>query len=104
MPAMLLPPPNFSNPEGFAVYPESQQIQDHTERREFIGECIDTVTYVSTQAGSFEIPELTLRWWDSSKGQWQTEKFPAHLLVVADNPVLATQSFRLVVLLSRQLI
>jgi hypothetical protein len=91
-PAMLLPPPNFGNPQGFAVYPESQQIQDHAERGEFIGERIDTVTYVSTQAGSFEIPELTLRWWDSSNGQWQTEKFPAHLLSVADNPALATQS------------
>ena len=92
VPAMLLPPPNFGNPDGFAVYPESQQIQDHTERGEFIGERIDTVTYVSTRAGSFEIPELTLRWWDSSNGQWQTEKFPARLLAVADNPALATQS------------
>lgn len=91
-PAMLLPPPNLDNPEGFAIYPESQQTQDHTERGQFIGERIDTVTYVTTQAGSFEIPELTLRWWDLSKEQWQTEKFPARLLAVAANPALATQS------------
>ena len=50
-PAMLLPAPNFGNPEGFAIYPKSQQIQNHTECGEFIGECIDTVTYVSTLAG-----------------------------------------------------
>ena len=92
VPSMLLPPPNFGNPDGFAIYPKSQQTQDHTERGEFVGERIDTVTYVSMQAGSFEIPELTLRWWDSSKELWQTEKFPAHLLAVADNPALATQS------------
>lgn len=92
VPAMLLPAPNFGNPEGFTIYPKSQEVEDHTERGEFIGERIDTVTYVSTQAGSFEIPELTLRWWDSSKGQWQTENFPARLLAVADNPALATQS------------
>lgn len=92
VPAMLLPPPDFGDPEGFALYPKSQQVQDRTERGELIGERIDTVTYVSTRAGSFEIPELTLRWWDSSKGQWQTQTFQALSLVVADNPALATPS------------
>lgn len=91
-PAMLLPAPIFGDPEGFAIYPESQQTQDNTERGDLIGERVDTVTYVSTQAGSLEIPELTLRWWDPSKAQWQTQKFPARLLDVADNPALATQS------------
>lgn len=92
VPAMLLPPPNFGNPEGFEIYPKSQQTQDRTERGDLIGERNDTVTYVSTRAGSFEIPELTLRWWDPSKEQWQAQTFPAHLLVVADNPSLAGKS------------
>ncbi|GJL73094.1 MAG: hypothetical protein NMNS01_22930 [Nitrosomonas sp.] len=92
VPAMLLPPPNFGDPEGFAIYPKSKRTRDRTERGELVGERIDKVTYVSTRAGSFEIPELTLRWWDPSKEQWQTQTFPAHLLTVADNPALAAPS------------
>ena len=91
VPAMLLPPPNFDEPAGFAIYPKPPQIRDESKHGEFVGVRIDTVTYISEHAGKFEIPELAVRWWDPDKKQWQIKRFPAATLEVADNPALAPQ-------------
>jgi hypothetical protein len=92
VPAMLLPALKFDAPIGLAIYPTAPQIKDETERGEYTGTRIDTLTYVCERAGSFEIPELRLRWWDPKVGEWQTQRFPPVTLQVAENPSLATQS------------
>lgn len=89
VPAMLLPTPDFREAEGFARYTKPPQLGDEADRGTMIAERTDTVTYVSERAGSFQIPELSLRWWDPGKGQWQTKRFPAVTLEVAENPALA---------------
>lgn len=91
LPAMLLPPPNFQQVEGFALYKKAPQIQDKAERGTLIAERTDSVTYVSERPGVFQIPELSLRWWDPDKAVWQTKRFPAVTLEVAKNPMLASQ-------------
>jgi hypothetical protein len=91
VPAMLLPPPDFQEAEGFAIYTRPPQIRDKSERGTLSAERTDTVTYVSERAGSYQIPELSLRWWDPDKSQWQTKSFPAVTLDVERNPALAAR-------------
>ena len=92
VPAMLLPPPRFEDVAGIAIYPKPPQVSDENERGDFIGERVDSATYICERAGSFEIPEMSIRWWDPSNDQWQTKRFPAVEFKVAENPFLNGQS------------
>ena len=89
---MLLPAIDFGKVDGFAIYQKPPQLKDQSERGEFVGERIDAASYVTNKAGSFEVPELNLRWWDPHKEQWQSQTFPALTLEVAANPALALTS------------
>jgi len=90
VPAMLLPAPDFSDVEGVALYRLAPQLKDRTERGILASERIDTATYVCERAGSFRIPELSLRWWDPGQARWQTRRFPEVTLEVAENPARAS--------------
>jgi hypothetical protein len=78
--------------EGLASYIRAPQLADQTERGAFMGKRIDTVTYLCEQAGVFEIPELSVRWWDPVEGAWHHREFPAVQLEVAVNPLLIADS------------
>jgi hypothetical protein len=89
VPGMLLPPLRLSRIEGLAAYPKPPQVQDRTERGDFAGERIESVTYVCERAGEFEIPEILVRWWNPKSQDWKEKRFPAMTLEVAENPALA---------------
>jgi len=92
VPGMLLPPVRASRIEGLGVYPKPPKVQDRTERGDFTGERIESVTYVCERAGEFEIPEIVIRWWDPSLQDWKETRFAAVTLEVAENPALANLS------------
>jgi hypothetical protein len=83
VPGMLLPVLAHERVEGLAVYPKPPLIQDHTERGEFAGERLESVTYVCEQTGAFDIPEVVIRWWDPNAKTWHEKRLPAVKLEVA---------------------
>ena len=89
VPGMLLPALEHQRVEGFAVYPKPPEVRDRTERGELTGERVESVTYVCEHAGTFEIPELALRWWNPKESVWKERTFPAVAIEVAENPALA---------------
>jgi hypothetical protein len=86
-PAMLLPVPDFvPNPgqaEGLAAYPDEPQISDRVDRGDWESDRVDSVVYVFEEAGQFELPAITLRWWDPQAEDWKQQSFPARQFEVA---------------------
>ena len=77
---------------GVAAYPKAPDIDDRSNRGVLTGTRVDTTSYVLEQAGEFEIPELELQWWDPARAQLHTEIVPALNLIVAENPVIESDS------------
>jgi hypothetical protein len=77
---------------GVAAYLKAPDIDDRSNRGTMTGTRVDTTSYVLEQAGEFEIPELELEWWDPVRAQLHTEIVPALNLVVAENPVVNSDS------------
>jgi len=62
--AMAFAPLVFSKINGLGVYPVEPIVEDSYERGSLKSKRIETVTYVFEREGSFELPELTIWWWD----------------------------------------
>jgi hypothetical protein len=92
VPGMLLPALPHPEIAGLNVYPKQPKVRDSTERGDLIGERIESVTYVCSKPGDYDIPELVIRWWDVKQKTWKAKTFPRVVLKVSPNPALSARS------------
>jgi hypothetical protein len=79
---MLLPELSFEAPAGIAVYSEPARIIDRTNRGRYRGERSQTITYVLTERGTFEIPSIEIQWWNPDDGELRTERLESRFFEV----------------------
>jgi hypothetical protein len=58
-------------------------MSDRVDRGDWESDRVDSVVYVFEEAGQFELPAITLRWWDPQAEDWQQQSFPARQFEVA---------------------
>ena len=88
VPAMALPPLAFAAHDGLGVYPKPPAVADSTQRGDFTGQRIETVTYMCEKAGTYTLPTLMLPWFDVDDEQLKHLELPAITLEVVANPRL----------------
>jgi len=64
-------------PEGIRVYASRPEVNDKTERGEFLGERRDTITYLLQMPGTLTLPALTYVWWNPKKEVIERKRLPA---------------------------
>ena len=66
--SMLIPPVNFSDVGGLKRYPKPSETKNIMQDREGLvaGERTDTVTYAVNRSGRFELPPVTIEWWNTT--------------------------------------
>ncbi|MEJ2328634.1 MAG: hypothetical protein P8Z33_02070 [Gammaproteobacteria bacterium] len=62
--------------EGLAVYPDQPRVDDRQERGTIEGSRIETVTYVAERAGTYNLPEIVLEWWDTQRESLERIELP----------------------------
>jgi hypothetical protein len=82
VPGMIFPPLPLAQVEGLAVYPKPPVVQDQVERGTFIGQRIQTVTYVCERPGPVTLPALIIPWWDVEEQQLQQVTLPTLTLQI----------------------
>ncbi|EGF29947.1 BatD family protein [Rhodopirellula baltica] len=89
---MVLAPPPTNVPDGIQVYVKSPQVTDKTERGEFLGERIDTVTYQFKGSGTLTLPAIRYVWWNPDDESSGSHTLPEATFDVAaaPQPQLAT--------------
>lgn len=88
---MLLPPVEFTATEGVAVYPGRPEVEDQRNRGEFNGSRVDRATFVMESEGTYELPAVSIWWWNLRTSQLVEEVLPAVELNVGPNPDLAAE-------------
>ncbi|HEI8865438.1 TPA: BatD family protein [Serratia odorifera] len=53
---------------------------------------IETLRYLPSQAGSVTLPPIVLRWWDTTRQQWQVAQLPGTTLPVASTRAAGSES------------
>jgi hypothetical protein len=89
VPGMLLPRIPKPKVQGLAVYPSTPLVDDRTERGDFTGARVETLTYLCEHAGTVEIPPVLYRWWNPVKASWEERRLPAATWTISPNPAYA---------------
>jgi hypothetical protein len=79
---MMLPPVPADAPEGVRVYPATAIVQDHTERGASRAERIETIKYQFERPGTFELPNVSLVWWDPPSSTLQRKTLRGEVINV----------------------
>lgn len=91
IPAQLLPSLNFLKTDGVSVYPEKGKEQNKVVHGELISRTEINVTYLFNKAGKNIIPELKLRWYNTSTGQEETAVLPPRSLEITPSVASTSQ-------------
>ncbi|NVK29691.1 MAG: BatD family protein [Gammaproteobacteria bacterium] len=81
-----LPPLEIGAVNGVKLYPSPGESRVQLDDDGVIGLREDTWSVVVTQPGSIELPEITVRWWNVDRNQWQISRLPPVTLAVEGEP------------------
>jgi hypothetical protein len=84
--AMAFAPLVFSRIDGLGVYTVEPIVEDSYVRGSLKGKRIEVVTYVFEREGSFELPEVTIWWWDLGRKALQKNVLPSLQASVSGGP------------------
>jgi hypothetical protein len=86
--AMMIPAPTFSAPAGVTLYSQTPVLADnaHDEDGKIGSSRTDRVSYVMQQAGTFEIPVVSLDWFDTTSHANKTASIAGATATVAAAP------------------
>ncbi len=85
--AEQLPEINLQAPAGIKLYPEKPTFTNERNLDGIVGTMNKRIVLVSTGGGEFEIPELSIPWWNSKTNQQEIAKLEAIKLTVSGAPV-----------------
>lgn len=77
-----LPPATLSPTTGLKFYPDQPAIEDKETASGLLGTRVDSTAIVPTAAGTLELPELRIPWWDTESGELRHAVLPARTLQV----------------------
>ncbi|MFT6287485.1 MAG: hypothetical protein ACJA09_002239 [Alcanivorax sp.] len=78
-----LPPILFPSIDGLKYYPDQPIISDTEVGTGLLGSRQDSAALVPTRAGSWEVPEIRVPWWDTQAQEVRFAMLPARQIVVA---------------------
>ncbi|QDT68815.1 hypothetical protein MalM25_17400 [Planctomycetes bacterium MalM25] len=84
--AMMLPPLEPLAQDGIKVYEGTPKIQDRTERGASTAERLEVFKYQFVRPGTYELPPLTVRWWDTTQEKLRQSSVPGMPVRVAAPP------------------
>jgi hypothetical protein len=87
--AMMFPPISIETPAGVRCYATDPIVQDSTERGASRAERRETIKYQFEQAGTFQLPELAVIWWDPDAGELKRELLPGATINVVETVAAA---------------
>ncbi len=79
IPSIYAITPEESAPQGLEVYSTRPDVSNTVDEWGSFtgGKRTETVTYMARETGSYTLPAVSVRWWNSETGNFETESLPA---------------------------
>jgi hypothetical protein len=87
-----LPPQTLDAPEGLRVYPDQPVINDIDGENGVTGIRTDSAALVAVKAGNYDLPPITVTWWDSNEDRQREITLPGKRLRVVSAGAAADSS------------
>ena len=84
--AAQLPPLPDPAIDGLRFYPDQPELNDEAKADGVSGTRVQRVAVVAREAGTFDLPELRLRWWDTLNKRFDEAVIPARVIRVLPAP------------------
>ena len=85
--AAQLPPLPKLNVEGLKTYPDQPQQDDQVAATGITGSRIETTAIVATKQGNYQLPAITITWWDTKTGRQRATQLPAFRFTVTGSSI-----------------
>ena len=85
--AEQIPEINLQAPSGIKLYPEKPSFTNERNLDGIIGAMNKNIVLVSTGGGKFELPEISIPWWNSETHQQEVATLKAITLTVSGTPI-----------------
>lgn len=82
VPGMVLPSFTQRPPAGLRLYPKPPDLSDQESRGDLVGHKTETVIYVCEGPGLYDLPALSVAWWDPRQQQLHRAILPARTITV----------------------
>lgn len=76
----------LSLPPGLKAYPDQPKLSDSTQDGKLVGSRNQTIALMADSPGSYTIPALSVRWWDTQANQSRVTSLPARTLTILPAP------------------
>lgn len=92
LPAMMIPAPDFTAPDGVRVYGQDPVLSEETNPRgqPLAGVRKDVAQYLFAEAGEYELPAIEVSWFDPASAMNDSVSAPTIRVSVANAPAAAT--------------
>jgi hypothetical protein len=89
-----LPKITMSMPKGLKVYPDQAENHTRVDQGKLISQKVQNFAIVASKAGTYQIPALTIPWWNTKTNRIQQASLPAVTITVlpSDEPIVQNQT------------
>lgn len=80
--AAQLPAISMDTPDGFKAYPDQPVLDDQPRDNGVIGIRQEKIALIATRPGSYELPEITISWWNTTTQQTELARIAKRRITV----------------------
>lgn len=84
-----LPEINLTVPQGLKVYPDQAELHTGLNNERLVSQKVVNFAIVASQAGEYQLPEITINWWNTVTNKAEIAKIPGQNITILANPDLA---------------
>ncbi|MEW6989475.1 BatD family protein [Colwelliaceae bacterium 6441] len=86
-----LPDINMVMPKGLKVYPDQAELHTGMNNERLVSQKVRNFAIVANKPGTYQLPAITIPWWNTLTNQFQEAQIPAQTITVAANPEQAVE-------------
>ncbi|WP_440875531.1 BatD family protein [Thalassotalea sp. PLHSN55] len=83
-----LPSIEMNMPDGIKVYPDQAELHTGMNRGRMVSQQVKNFALVASKPGEYQLPELSIPWWNTVTNSYQVAKIAAQTITVLPNPEL----------------
>lgn len=80
-----LPEISMQAPAGLKVYPDQAELHSGINNNQLVSQKVKNFAIVASKAGSYELPEMVIPWWNTVTNKYQQAIIPAQKITVLPN-------------------
>lgn len=84
-----LPEITMEVPQGLKVYPDQEKLHTGLNNERLVSQKVVNFAIVASQAGEYQLPEITVPWWNTVTNKAEIAKIPGQKIIILPNADIA---------------